>query len=376
MKPPVFKLEKYFAEHEFSASYLLCSSDTETLSLKELLSLADDESLVLWEDLLLGYTEVPGYPLLRKEIAKLYQNIGEKGIGTFAGAEEGIFAAMNILVRSGDHVIVPAPCYQSLSTLPKVLGAEVSLLSMRERSGGWYFEIEDLKKLIKPNTRLIVINFPHNPTSAHIDRSTLEEIVECAKQAGAYLFSDEVYRFSEHQQEHSLTPAADLYEKAISLGVMSKTFGFAGMRIGWLAMQDHELLEGLLDFKCYLSICNSGPSEILALMALRAKEKILNRNLKIIRSNLHLLEQFFQKYPKLFAWKKPTAGSTAFPKLLASISIDKFVEDLRVKEGVMLLPASVYEFPGNYFRLGFGRKDMPEALSRLERYIENNLKTT
>lgn len=221
-----------------------------------------------------------------------------------------------------------------------------------------------------------MINFPHNPTSAHIDRSTLEEIVECAKQAGAYLFSDEVYRFSEHQQENSLTPAADLYEKAISLGVMSKTFGFAGMRIGWLAMQDHELLEACLDFKCYLSICNSGPSEILALMALRAKEKILTRNLKIIRSNLHLLEQFFQKYPKLFAWKKPTAGSTAFPKLLASISIDKFVEDLRVKEGVMLLPSSVYEFPGNYFRLGFGRKDMPEALSRLERYIENNLKTT
>lgn len=132
MKPPVFKLEKYFAKHEFSAPYLLCSSDTETLSLKELLSLADEESLVLWEDLFLGYTEVPGYPLLRKEIAKLYQNVGEKGIGTFAGAEEGIFAAMNILVRSGDHVIVPAPCYQSLSTLPKELGAEVSLLPMRE----------------------------------------------------------------------------------------------------------------------------------------------------------------------------------------------------------------------------------------------------
>ncbi|MGE5196285.1 MAG: aminotransferase class I/II-fold pyridoxal phosphate-dependent enzyme, partial [Anaerolineae bacterium] len=170
----------------------------------------------------------------------------------------------------------------------------------------------------------------------------------------------------------SLPPAADLYDKAISLGVMSKTFGFAGMRIGWLATQDHESLQACLEFKCYLSICNSGPSEILALMALRAKEKILERNLKIIRFNLQLLDQFFQKYPNLFAWKRPIAGSTAFPKLLAPSSIDAFVEDLVAKEGVMLLPASVYDFPGNYFRLGFGRKDMPEALSRLERYIKHH----
>lgn len=372
MKPPIFKLEKYFAKHEFSAPYLLCSSDTETLSLKELLSLADEESSLLWENLHLGYTEVSGHPLLRQEIAKLYQNVNAKRIGTFSGAEEAIFAVMNILVRSGDHVIVPAPCYQSIYTLPKELGAEVSLLPMRESNGRWYFEIEDLKKILKPSTRLIVINFPHNPTSVHIDRSTLEEIVQCAKQTGAYLFSDEVYRFSEHKPEHLLPPAADLYDKAISLGVMSKTFGLAGMRIGWLATQDHEVLEACLDFKCYLSICNSGPTEILALMALRAKEKILTRNRQIICSNLTLLDQFFQQHSKLFAWKRPTAGSIAFPKLLASTSIDTFVEDLRLKEGVMLLPSSVYEFPGNYFRLGFGRRNMPEALSRLERYIKNN----
>lgn len=373
MKPTEFKLEKYFVKHEFSAPYLLCASDVETLSLKELLSMADKESLTLWENLRLGYTEVPGHPLLRKEIAKLYQNVSENGVGTFAGAEEGIFAVINVLVRPGDHVIVPVPCYQSHITLPEELGAEVSNLPMREKDGGWTFEIEDLDKLIKPNTRLIVTTFPSNPASVHIDRSILEKIIKSAEKVGAYLLSDEVYRFSEHKEGISLPPAADLYKKAISIGVMSKTFGLAGLRIGWVATQDEELLKACLDFKCYLSLCNSGPSEILALMALRAKEKILKRNLNIILSNLELLDRFFQKYFQLFSWKRPKAGSTAFPKLLASISIDEFADDLREKEGVMILPASQYDFPGNYFRLGFGRKDMPEALSRLERYIKNNM---
>lgn len=378
MKPKEFKLETYFMKHEFSAPYLLCASDSETLSLKELLSMADKESLNLWENLRLGYTEVPGHPLLRKEIAKLYQKVDERGVATFAGAEEGIFAVINVLVRPGDHVIVPIPCYQSHIKLSEELGAEVSCLPMREKDGNWTFEIEDLEKLMRPNTRLIVTTFPHNPTSVHIDHSTLEKIIHCARKSGAYLLSDEVYRFSEHEEGEgvSLPPAADLYEKGISLGVMSKTFGLSGLRIGWLATQDEKLLKECLDFKCYLSLCNSAPSEILALMALRAKDKILKRNLSIIRSNLELLDRFFQKHSNLFAWKRPIAGTTAFPKLVASVSVDNFAEDLREKEGVMILPSSQYELAGNYFRIGFGRKDMPEVLCRLEHYIEHHMSFT
>ncbi len=371
MKPPVFKLEKYFDRYEFNAPYILCASDNESLSLKELLAMADEDSRTLWEDLRLGYIPNSGFPLLRKEIAKLYKNVDWKGVLTFTGAGEAIFAAMNVLIRPGDHVIVPHPCYQSLAAIPKELGADVSLLSMKERSGAWSFDVEDLIKLIKPNTRLIVINFPHNPTSVHCDDATLQKIVDCAKSVGAYLFSDEVYRFSEHREGLSLTPAADLYDKAISLGVMSKTFGLAGLRLGWIATQDSELLEKCLEFKFYLTMCNSAPSEILALMALRAKEKILQRNLTIIRSNLDLLDRFFQKHSRHFSWKRPIAGATAFPKLLASVSIAEFTEDLISKEGVMLLPGSVYDMPGNYFRLGFGRKNMPEALTRLERYVNH-----
>lgn len=370
MQLPVFKLEKYFDRYEFKVSYNLCASDNESFSMKELLAMADDDTKTLWEDMRLGYTHVSGFPLLKREIAKLYKNMNDKTVGTFAGAEEAIFIAMNVILKPGDHVIVPTPCYQSLSTIPKELGADVSLLPMKERGGGWVFDVEELAKLVRPNTKMIIINFPHNPTGVHIDRFTLDQIVELAKGVGAYLFSDEVYRFSEHRPGASLPAAADLYGKALSLGVMSKTFGLAGLRIGWLATQDTELLEACLGYKCFLTICNSGPSEILALIALRARDQIIERNLNIVRRNLGLLDQFFEKFQKLFAWKRPTAGSIAFPKLLASMPIEEFADELVTREGVLILPGSLYNIPGNYFRIGFGRKDFPEALQRLERYVK------
>ncbi len=370
MQLPVFKLEKYFDQYEFNTPYNLCASDNESMSIKELLALADDDAKILWDDMKLGYTHMSGHPLLKREIAKLYKNMNDKNIGTFAGAEEAIFAFMNVLLKSGDHVIVPTPCYQSLKTIPNEIGADVTLLPLKERGGGWVFDVEELAKAVKPTTKLIIINFPHNPTGAQIDRFTLDEIIEIAKKAGAYLFSDEVYRFSEHRPGTSLPAAADLYDKAISLGVMSKTFGLAGLRIGWLATQDTELLGACLDYKCYLTICNSGPSEILALIALRAKEQIIEKNLYIIRRNLGLLDQFFEKFQKIFTWKRPTAGPIAFPKLLTSMAIEEFADELITREGVLIMPGSKFDTNGNYFRLGFGRKDLPESLNRLERFVK------
>lgn len=319
-----FKLENFFDKWEFKTPYLLCCSDNETLSMKELIALADTETAKLWEELALGYTHVSGHPLLKKEIAKLYENVDEKGVGTFAGAGEAVFAALSVLVQPRDHVIVPYPCYQTLAELPKKLGAEVSAFPIRKNEGGWYFDCEDLIQLVRPNTRVIVINFPHNPTSVHIDRHTLEKIVAAAKRANAYIVSDEVYRFSEQPPSQPLPPAADLYEKAISIGVMSKTLGLPGTRIGWIATQNQEILKKSLEFKCYISLCNSAPSEILSIMGLRVKDKIIRRNLGIIHDNLNLLDAFFHNYQDLFSWKRPLAGSTAFPELLLSTPIQHF----------------------------------------------------
>lgn len=373
MRLPFFKLENFFNTWEFKAPYLLCSSDNEALTLQELLSFCDCESKHLWENLNLGYTHSTGHPLLKEEISHLYTRVKKGGIGTFAGAGEALFAAIHVLLQPGDHVIAPTPSYQTFYDLPKALGAEVSLFPIKDIQGEWVFDVDDIKKLIRPNTRLIIINFPHNPTSLTIDKETLEAIVACARAVQAYLLSDEVYRFSE-RSPLAMPPAADLYEKAISIGVMSKTFGLAGTRIGWLATQDQSLLARCMEFKCYTSLCNSGPSEILSVIALCAKDSIIQRNMQIIEENLSLLDTFFQNYSDIFRWKRPVAGSTAFPELLKPIKIENFVEDLIHEAGVLLLPGSVYEYPGNHFRLGFGRKNMPEALNRLEEYIQSNLR--
>lgn len=364
MKP--FQLERYFEKWEFQTPYLLCSSDNETLPVKDLLAMADEESLRLWENLDLGYTHVTGHPLLKQEIAGLYR---KSSVCTFAGAGEGIFTALSLLVNNGDHVIAPFPCYQSLIELPRSRGADVSLYPIREYGDGWRFELDDLIRVLRPNTRLIILNFPHNPTSAHIDQKTLEQIITCARRSNAYIFSDEVYRFSEHDGP-ATPPAADLYEKGISLGVMSKAFGLAGLRVGWIATQDKEILEQCMNFKCYMSLCNSSSSEIQALMALRAKEKILERNLSIIVNNLDVLDSFFNTYQDLFSWKRPKAGSTTFPKLLSQQTIEDFSQELIAKAGILLLPGSVYEYPGNYFRLGFGRKNLPLVLDHLDRFLK------
>ena len=300
MHLPDFQIEKFFAKYEFSAPYILSASDMESMTIPEILALADDECLNLWNTLPMSYTQVNGHPLLRKEIAKLYDHINEDQVATFAGAEEAIFTVFNVLLEPGDEVIAPAICYQSLKTIPQHLGASVSLYRMTEKDGGWSFDVSELTGLITPKTRLIVINFPHNPTGAHIDKQQLDEIVQAAEGVGAFILSDEVYRFSEHDSAYRLPAVTDLYDKGISLGVMSKSFGFAGLRIGWLASQDVDLLQRFTDFKCYLSICNSAPSEILSLICLRSKEQIFQKNLAVVHENLKILDQFFQKYSTLF----------------------------------------------------------------------------
>ncbi|GCE18756.1 aminotransferase class I/II-fold pyridoxal phosphate-dependent enzyme [Dictyobacter kobayashii] len=369
MHIPDFKLERYFAQWEFVAPYMLSSSDVDGYQMNELLALADEECRELWQNLLLGYTESAGHPLLRQQIASLYQQIQPENILTFAGGEEAIFALMNVTLRKDDHAIVTWPGYQSLYTVAQTIGADVSLLQLQEDQG-WQLEPSALRKALRPNTRLIVINFPHNPTGAHLDRHTLDEIVAIANEANAYLFSDESYRFLEYQPEQHLPGAADLGNKMISLGVMSKSFALAGLRLGWLATRDVDLLKRVAAFKDYLSICNSAPSEILALIALRAQAQVLARSLAIIQPNLALLDRFFAEWSDIFSWQRPQAGSIAFPHLHTRQSIADFAQNLVQQEGVMLLPGTVYDHPGNNFRIGFGRKNMPEALLKLEHFLK------
>ncbi|MEE4197514.1 MAG: aminotransferase class I/II-fold pyridoxal phosphate-dependent enzyme [Bacteroidales bacterium] len=362
-----FKLERYFARYEFSAPYLLSCSDCEPLGLQELLSLADQDTLTRWSHLKLGYTESQGQPVLREEVAGLYQTISPDDI-LIAAPEECIFIAMNCLLEKGDHIITTFPGYQSLYEVARAIGCEISRWTQEEQDG-FSFNIHKLKDLIREQTKLVVINFPHNPTGATLKENDLREILDLAGSRNIMVFSDEMYRFLEHHPSDRIAPACDLYNNAVSLSGMSKSFALAGLRIGWLATQNENLLRKFLAFKDYTTICNSAPSEILALGALRAKEQIISRNLEIIHSNLGILDRFFSRFNHLFTWSKPKAGPIAYPTLDRTIAVDTFCNELVEKKGVMLLPSSVYDDPGNHFRIGFARNNMPEALALLQEYL-------
>ena len=369
MRLPPFELERFFARHEFEAPYLLCSSDVEALTLEEVLALADERGRTLWEELALGYTESQGAPFLREAIAGLYSGVEAADVLVFAGAEEAIFCFANTVLGPGDHVIVTWPAYQSLYEVARSAGAEVTLLEL-SHDAGWRLDLDALEAQLRPQTRAIVVNFPHNPTGAQLDRESFERLVDIAERAGAILFSDEVYRWLEHDPALRLPAAVEASGSAASLGVMSKTFALAGLRIGWVASRDHDLLGRLAAFKDYTTICSSAPSEVLALIALNALDRVVERSRSIVAANMELLDDFFARRTEQFEWVRPNAGPIGFPKLLGEPDVESFCADLVAEQGVLLLPGGAYGHPGNHFRLGFGRRNLPEALERLERFID------
>lgn len=363
-----FKLERYFAKYEFSVKYLLSSSDCDGLLQKEILELADDETKIIWENLALGYTESLGHPLLRAEVAQLYQGINQDQV-LIITPEEGIFISLNTILEKGDHVICTFPGYQSLYEIAEGIGCEVTKWQPTE-SKGWQFNLDFLEKNIKPNTKLLVINFPHNPTGYLPTREDFEGIIDIAKKHNLYVFSDEMYRFLEFDPQQRLLSGCEVYDKAITLFGMSKTFGMAGARIGWLIIKDIELYNKMATFKDYTTICSSAPSEILSLIILRSKDKIIARHIKRIERNLNLLDSFFEKHKNLFSWVKPKAGTIAFPKLEGNLDSYDFCQQVVQEAGIMLLPSTVYDYDNKHFRIGFGRENMPEALNKLEEYID------
>ena len=365
-----FALERFFARWEFAVRHLLCASDVEGWRMADLLELADDETRVLWADLRLGYTEAPGHPLLRAEIATLYETIEADDVLVFAGAEEAIFCLSNVLLGPGDHAVVTWPGYQSLYEVGRSTGADVDLHELRE-ADGWALDPERLIATLRPTTRLVVVNAPHNPTGMLPTHVEWRRLTDELAARGIHLLADEVYRFLELDPDDRLTAGADAFGRGVSLGVMSKSFALAGLRIGWLATRDRDLLARCAAFKDYTTICSSAPSEILALVGLRARDQVLDRSRSIVERNLERLDRLFADHPDRLAWVPPRGGSIAFPRLLDPESIDAFAARLVESEGVLLLPGSQYGFPGNHFRIGFGRLDLPAAVDHLERFLED-----
>lgn len=392
-----FGLERYFAAHEFSVSYELSPSDCEPVSLRKLLASGGTDAhgnatgevpgagpggsiawLERFLDKRLGYTESAGAPDLRKRIAAYYRSIDPSEI--LVGApEELIFLFMNAVLEPGDHVVSISPAYQSLHAVPPSLGADLTRWSVREDGERWYLDLDELRSLLRPQTKLIVVNFPHNPTGLLPDRRTLEAVVEIARSAGLLLFSDEMYRGLEYGGTR-LPAVCDLYEQGVSLWGLSKSFGLPGLRIGWLATHDASLLGRAATLKDYTTICNSALSEEVASLALDQGEKLMETNRTRVRENLELVRRAFPgpgAPVELLAgggeWRAaggfPGGGSTILPRFAAGRSSTAVAEELRTAWDTLLVPGPLFDMPDEYFRLGLGRAGFPQAFDRFRRYL-------
>lgn len=375
-----FGLEVFFSDWEFTAKHHMTASDLESMSVADVLKLNEDEDTPDLGDLWLGYTETWGAPDLRDEIAQTYDTMQPYNILCLAGAGEGLYMVARVLLTAGDHVIVPTPNYQSAETVPLSV-CTVTGVPMRidpNAKAGWRIDLDDIQAAIQPNTKLLSLNFPHNPTGMLMPRADLDELIELCRKHGIYILSDEVYRGVELDPVDRMPQIADVYERGLSLNVMSKAYGLPGLRIGWLATPDSELLLRLERYKHYLSICNSAPSERLALIALKARETILTRNHAILSENAVLLETLFDDFPGLVDWTRPLGGCVAFPKYIGPGDGETFCRSLIEQSGVLLLPSSVYfsevsDTPQNHFRIGFGRDAVfKEGLLAMRHHFQEN----
>jgi aspartate/methionine/tyrosine aminotransferase len=369
-----FELERFFGRYEFDTPHHLCCSDCETLSVVAV-SLKNGLPISALANLRLGYTKSQGDPALREQVAGFYREAGTGDVVITNAPEEGIFLAMEALLQPGERVIVQTPCYQSLVELARHKGCDVQPWPLLETAQGWELDLDRLDVLLAPGARLLVLNFPHNPTGLLPTEAVHCEIVERARRAGTRIFSDEMYRGLEASADRRLPTGADLSTDAVSLWGMSKTFGLPGLRIGWLVTRDGELRERLVRLKDYTTICSSAPGEILTRAGLAASDRLIQRNLAIIRENLGVTGEFMERRKNLFGWQPPQAGPVALARLHSG-SAEKFCRQAREEAGVLLAPSTLFDFGDRHIRFGLGRSTYGNGLQVLDSWLDRRAPAT
>ena len=372
---PDFRLETHFSKWEFKARYHMTASDAQAMSLRDLLAMATPEEREAFEGLWLGYTETFGAPDLRDAIAATYVNQSASDILCFAGASEGIFAANQVILDPDSHAIVVTPNYQSHETLPVAICDATGV--PLDPDDNWSLDIDRIAAAVRPNTKLVTINFPHNPTGAILPLDRYKALVELCRKHGVFILHDEIFNGLGETGKRHLPFIADIYERGLSLNVMSKSYGLPGLRIGWIACQDGEVISKMERLKHYLSICNSGPSERLSMIALRNKDRILARNCAIVDENLPKWDAFFARHADLFEWQRPDGSCMAFPRYKGADGVNAFCASLVEQSGVLFLPSTIYSSdlgptPTDRLRLGFGRTNLDEGLAALDAHLLRN----
>lgn len=369
---PEFRLEAHFEKWEFRARHHLTASDAESMSMADLLAMATDTQREQFEQMWLGYTETWGDPELRETIAETYRSQQAENVLCFAGASEGIFAANTVLLDADSHAIVVTPNYQSHETLPTSICTATGV--PLDPSDGWSLDIDQVGAAIQPTTRLVTINFPHNPTGTILSQDRYRALIDLCRHHGIWILHDEIFNGLGPTGTEHLPFIADEYERGLSLNVTSKAYGLPGLRIGWIASQDTEVLKKMERMKHYLSICSSGPSERLTIIALQNRERILARNCAIVDENLPKWDAFFAAHQHLFEWERPDGSCMAFPRYLGDDGVAEFTQRLVEQAGVFLLPSTIYRSdlsptPTDRFRLGYGRRGLDEGLAAMTAHL-------
>ena len=369
-----FETEHFFAEYEFNTPYQLCNSDCETMSVAALLDMADVD-FEAFGRLGLGYTESQGDPTLREGIAGMYGTVKPDEVMVLGTPVEGIYLAARGVLEAADEVIVLNPAYDALFNMfAHIVGHDnVRKWEMVAAEGEWQLDFLALETLVSDKTKLIVVNFPHNPTGYLPTMAELNQLVSIAAEHGIWLFYDEMYYGLVHSGTAEIPSAADVYDKSIVLSGLSKTYGLPGLRTGWLIVKDEGLRANLFNWKFYTSICPPAPSEFLAQVALSVREPIRQRNIGIIERNLGLAEAFFGRWPELFVWRRPRAGSVALIEMRVP-SVSAFAHTMAREAGILVHPAVTLGGNDQQLRMGFGRVAFGEALGEFERYLEAQFK--
>ena len=355
-----FGVEQWMNRWETLAVNNIAETCVDSLFLYELLELSERKEEILVD--LLGtrmtYGDIKGSEGLRRLIAGLYEERNPETVLVMNGGSAANFLTLFTLVNPGDRVISVWPTYQQLTSIPEAFGARVDILELRP-GNSWLPDTDELEKMSENGVDLICLNNPNNPTGSLMDREMLEKIAGIARQHGAWVLCDEAYRGLVHEPGVSVPSMADIYEKGVSTGSMSKVFSLAGLRSGWMA-GPQEFIEEAFARRDYTTISCGPLVDALAVVALENREKIMKRNLEIIRESVALLGEWVDSEPA-FHWVRPRAGTTAFVGYDLDIPSDEFCIDLLGSTGTFLLPGSCF---GIEKRLRFGYAYGTEALKR------------
>ena len=366
------ELATYLSRWHAETTHHLSASECESMLVSDLLALGDEQDRQRWSTLTLGYTPPLGADWLRDAVAATYGTAARHDVICFTGAQEALYATLHALLTPDDHAIVVLPSYQSIETLPLGLCA-VSGVALDE-TDGWSLSVDAVAAAVRPNTRVLAISFPNNPTGKQLELDRFAALVALCRQHGIWLVSDEAYRMTERDPAQRLPQAADAYERGVSLGAVSKAYGLPGLRVGWVACRDEALIARLATMRQFLSTCGAGPSEVLAAIALKAAGTILARNRAITEANLARLLSFLARHDALFDCRAPDGGMVCYPRYKGAEGVDAFVRRMADQAGVLLLPSKVFrsdvtELPGERFRIGFGRLGFEAGLAALERAL-------